>query len=71
MAREFVECPEVAGKTVKALKIYEDNEDACETLIEFTDGTSFSSSVSYRPAVKGTLFKGGAGVPQVICDYEP
>jgi hypothetical protein len=68
--RDYVECAEVAGKTIKALKIYEDNVDGCETLIEFTDGTSFSSSVSYQPAVKGTLFKGGAGTPQVICDYE-
>jgi hypothetical protein len=68
--RDYVECKEVAGKTIKALKIYEDDVDGCETLIEFTDGTSFSSSVSYQSAVKGTLFKGGAGSPQVICDYE-
>jgi hypothetical protein len=68
--RTYVECPEVAGKTIKALKIYEDDEDGCETLIEFTDGTSFTSSVSYQPEVKGTLFKGGGGAPQVIRDYE-
>lgn len=68
--RNYVECAEVAGKTIKALKIYEDDVDGCETLIEFTDGTSFSSSVSYQVAVKGTLFKGGVGTPQVIRDYE-
>ena len=70
MPRDYVECAEVAGKTIKTLKIYEDDVDGCETLIEFTDGTSFSSSVSYRPAVKGTLFKGGVGTPLVIRDYE-
>lgn len=70
MPRDYVECAEVAGKTIKALKIYEDDVDGCETLIEFTDGTSFSSSVSYQSAVKGTLFKGGAGSPEVIRDYE-
>jgi len=68
--KEYVECAEVAGKTIKALKMYEDEVDGCETLIEFTDGTSFSSSVSYQPAVKGTLFKGGAGTPEIIRDYE-
>lgn len=71
MTRDYVECSEVAGKTIKALKMYEDEVDGCETLIEFTDGTSFSSSVCYKPEVKGTLFKGGgAGTPQVLRDYE-
>ncbi|HEX4021302.1 MAG TPA: hypothetical protein VHX63_09175 [Acidobacteriaceae bacterium] len=71
MSRDCVECPEVTGKTIKSLKIYEDTTDGCETLIEFTDGTSFSSSVCYQPAVKGTLFQGGAGTPKIIRDYEP
>lgn len=71
MTKDFVECPEVAGKTIKALKLYEDDTEGCETLIEFTDGTSFSSSVSYQPTVKGTLFEGGAGTPKIIRDYEP
>jgi hypothetical protein len=68
--RDYVECTEVAGKTIRMLKIYEDDTDGCETLIDFTDGTSFSSCVSYQPAVKGTLFKGGVGTPLVIRDYE-
>jgi hypothetical protein len=65
-----VECAEIAGKTVKTLKVYEDATDGCETVIEFTDGTSFSSCVSSQPTVKATLFRGGAGTPQVIRDYE-
>jgi hypothetical protein len=71
VSRDCVECPEVTGKTIKSLKIYEDTTDGCETLIEFTDGTSFSSSVCYQPAVKGTLFQGGAGTSKIIRDYEP
>lgn len=70
MARDYLECPEVAGKTVKSLKLYEDDAEGCETLIEFTDGTSFSSSVCHQPAVKGTLFESGAGTPKVIRNYE-
>jgi hypothetical protein len=65
-----VECTEAAGKKIKTLRIYEDAVDGCETLIEFTDGTSFSSSVSYQANIKGTLFTGGIGTPQIIRDYE-
>ena len=68
--RDYLECAEVVGKTIKALKIYKDDVDGCETLIEFMDGTSFSSSVSDQSSVKGTLFKGGVGTPQIIRDYE-
>ncbi len=71
MTRDYVECPELAGKTIKSLKLYEDDTDSCETLIEFTDGTSFSSSVSYQATFKGTLFEGGVGTPKIIRDYEP
>lgn len=70
MPRDVVECAEVAGKTIKSLKIYEDPIDGCETLIEFTDGTSFSSSVCYQATVKGTLFQGGVGTPKIIRNYE-
>lgn len=70
MPRDYVECAEVAGKTIKALKIYEDEIDGCETLIEFTDGTSFSCSVCNTPNVKAALFKGGVGTPEIIRDYK-
>lgn len=55
---------------MKSLKLYEDDADGCETLIEFTDGTSFSSSVCHQPTVKGILFEGGSGTPKVIRNYE-
>jgi len=70
VSRDYVECTEVAGKTIKTLKMYEDDADGCETLIEFTDGTSFSSSVCNQPKVKGILFEGGAGTPKIIRNYE-
>ncbi len=71
MPREFVECTEIEGKTVKTAKIYEDAVDGCETVIEFTDGTSFSSCVSHQAAIKATLYRGGAGTPQTLRNYEP
>jgi hypothetical protein len=70
VSRDHMECTDVTGKTIKTLKIYQDEIDGCETLIEFTDGTSFSSSVSNRSAIKGTLFRGGVETPQIIRDYE-
>lgn len=71
MSRDYVECPEVTGKIIKALKIYQDEVDGCETLIEFTDGTSFSSSVTSQPTIKGELFEACAGTPKIIRTYEP
>ena len=65
MPRAFVECTEIAGKTVKSAKIYQDAVDGCETVIEFTDGTCFSGCVSSRQAIKATLLRGGAGTPQI------
>ena len=70
MPKAFVECTEIAGKTVKSAKIYEDALDGCETVIEFTDGTSFSSCVSSRQTIKATLLRGGVGTPQILQDYE-
>lgn len=70
MSRDCVECAEVAGKTVRVLKIYEDDVDGCETMIEFTDGTSFSCCVCSEPHVKAVLFKGGIGTPDIIRDYK-
>ena len=40
MTRAFVECPEVAGKTIKSLKIYEDDTDGCESHCEELRGPS-------------------------------
>lgn len=70
MTDKYVECAEVAGRTIKTLKIYQDDVEGYETLIEFTDGTSFSSCISYQSTAKGTLFKGGAGIPEIIRGYE-
>ncbi|MFP5205934.1 MAG: hypothetical protein ACLGSH_11310 [Acidobacteriota bacterium] len=38
--------------------------------IEFTDGTSFTCSVTVRPDVEASIYKGGAGAPETIRDYK-
>jgi hypothetical protein len=71
LSRDFVECNEIAGKTVSSLKLYEGSSDDCEVIIEFTDGTTFSCAVELRSSMKSVLFRGGAGTPEILRDYNP
>ena len=69
MLRDFIECDEIAGKTVRSLKVYEDPSEDCEVVIEFTDGTTFSCAMEQRSSMKSVLFRGGVGTPEVLRDY--
>ena len=64
-----VECPEVVGKTVKSLKLYTTDKNDAEIMIEFTDGTTFSSSYESRSVLKASLIRTGIGTPEVLKDY--
>jgi hypothetical protein len=70
MDENYVECPEMSGKTIQTLRIYKDTGDGTEIQLNLTDGTSFSYSVCHPPDAKATLYKGGVGTPLVIRDYE-
>jgi hypothetical protein len=70
MADEYVDCPELAGKTIQALRIHKDTGDGADVHIELTDGTSFTCCLSNQPSVKASLYRGGVGIPQNIRDYE-
>ena len=70
MKTDFIDCPEVAGKTIQLLRIHRDTGDGSRVQIELTDGTSFTCYVMVRPAVEATLYKGGAGAPETIRDYK-
>ena len=69
MDENYVECPEMSGKTIQTLRIYKDTGDGAEIQLNLTDGTSFSYSVCHSPDAKATLYKGGVGAPLVIRDY--
>lgn len=71
LPRDFIECNEIAGKTVRNLKVYEDPSEDCEVVIEFTDGTTFSCSLEQRSSMKSVLFRGGVGTPEILRDYNP
>jgi hypothetical protein len=66
----YVECPELSGKTIQALRIYKDTGDGTDVQIELTDGTTFTCSLSHQPSVRASLYRGGVGTPQTIRDYE-
>ena len=71
MADRFFECPEIAGKTIQALRVSQDHDEGDEVLIEFTDGTSFSCCLETRSALTASLFRPCAGTPEIIRSYSP
>jgi hypothetical protein len=66
----FVECPELSGKTIRAVRIYKDTGDGPEIQLDLTDGTSFSYAVCHRPESKAILYRGGVGTPEIIRDID-
>jgi hypothetical protein len=70
MTERFIECPDLAGKTILTVRIYEDAGDGSEIHIELTDGTSFSCSLSQSPTITASLYKGGSGSPEILKNYQ-
>jgi hypothetical protein len=70
MQDDFVECPELSGKTIRTLRIHKDVGEGTNVQIDLTDGTSFSCCLSIRQCVEAFLFRGGAGTPETIRSYE-
>ena len=70
MSEDYVDCSEMAGKTIQLLRIHRDIGEGTSIQIELTDGTSFTCYVSVRPNVEASLYKGGVGAPETIRAYE-
>jgi hypothetical protein len=60
------ECAEVVGKIVKSLTVY---GDGAEMVLEFTDGTSFTTSLECKSSLKANLIRTGIGTPEMIKSY--
>ena len=69
VADRLFECPEVAGKTIQALRVYQNHDDGDELLIEFTDGTSFSCCLETKSVLTASLFRPCPGTPEIIRSY--
>ena len=65
----MVTCKEPVGKTVASFTIYDEDADAPEICIEFTDGTVFSASTKTATRFEATLTRDEGGRPQVLMDY--
>jgi hypothetical protein len=68
MTDDFVECPQISGKTIQSLRIYKDTGDGTELQIDLTDGTSFSCSFSVKPVVEASVIRAGSGEPEVMLE---
>jgi hypothetical protein len=71
MADDCVECPELAGKTIKSLRLYKNSDQGNEVVIDLIDGTCFSCCLETKSTMSATLFRSGAGTPDVLRSYEP
>jgi hypothetical protein len=69
VSSDYMECPEVVGKTVKSLRLYSADTGATEILIEFEDGTSFTSSQETKSTLNASLIETGVGEPRVVKSY--
>jgi hypothetical protein len=70
MTEDYIECPQVSGKTIQSLRIYKDTGDGTELQIDLTDGTSFSCFLSVRPVVEASVIRAGSGEPEVLHKYD-
>ena len=70
MKEQFIECSDLAGKTIQMVRIYKDAGDGAEVQIQLTDGTSFSCCVSHSSTVTASLYKGGSGSPEILNNYQ-
>ena len=69
MMTDFVECPEVSGKTIQSLRIFKDTGDGTALQIDLTDGTSFSCFLSVKTIVEAEVIRSGVGEPEVLHKY--
>ncbi len=70
MPENFIECPELCGKTIEMVRIYKDDGDGTEMQIDMTDGTSFSCSFCVKPVLEASVIKTGQSVPETLHTYD-
>ena len=70
MSEDYVECPEIYGKTIKMVRIFKDDGDGTEMQIDLTDGTSFSCLFCVRPVLEASVIRTDASVPEILHTYD-
>jgi hypothetical protein len=69
MSDREIQVPEVEGKTIRSMRLTLTSSAETEIQIDFTDGTSFTSSTCPRVEFDAELYIGGSGEPQIIKKY--
>lgn len=67
--QDFIECPELSGKTIQSARLYRKEQAGTELQIDLTDGTSFSCTLRSRSELEAILFEAGQGAPKTLRDY--
>jgi hypothetical protein len=70
MNDDFIECSEVVGKKIEALRIFKDTGEGTELQIDFPDGTIFTCCFASKPAIEASISRPGVGPPEVLQKYE-
>ena len=70
MKEDYIECPELSGKTIQTVRIYKKADVEAEIHLDLTDGTSFSCSLRQQSEIEAALYQGGVGSPKIIREYE-
>ena len=65
----MIECRELAGKVIHLCTIFEDGSDGPDLQIDFTDGTSFTVSLTTGVTIEAKSIRDDGGQPQVLKDY--
>ena len=65
MPETYIDCPELAGKTIRLLRIHRDTGGGTNVQIELTDGICFVCYVAVRLVVEASYYKGGVGSPRL------
>jgi hypothetical protein len=69
MKDDFVECLELAGKTIQTLRVFKDTGDGNEVQIELTDGTSFNLCFAAKMTIEASVLRAGIGSPETLHTY--
>ena len=70
MPEEYVECPEVCGKTIERVRIYKSTSEGTEMQIDLTDGTSLACSFCYKPEFEANLIRTAGSTLEILQTYE-
>jgi hypothetical protein len=68
MKRPAFDFPEVKGKTIEELLVYDDPQNGREIFLRFADETMLSVEMETATAVTGKFYRRDRGVIEVLCE---